>query len=190
MNEEVKLKILENILKEVSRRYDELVKLQEKRMKQSFEMAVRDPLTGLYNRYFLKDVFYREVERAKRDNTCIALIFLDIDRFKTVNDRHGHETGDKVLRNVAELLRNSFRPYDTVVRYGGDEFVILSECKGFDFEKRLKELVIDLERRFKRYKISISYGFAFTPKESKTLEGTIAIADKRMYQMKKSKYHK
>jgi len=88
-------------------------------------IAEVDPLTGIHNRRSFQRVFFREVERGKRYKQPMSLLMMDIDKFKLINDRFGHVAGDKVLKTFAEILESSVRGVDYVVRYGGDEFVVL-----------------------------------------------------------------
>jgi len=88
-------------------------------------MALTDTLTGLYNRRFLYQRFGEEISRAKRGGYALACLMLDIDFFKTVNDSHGHDFGDFVLKELAQLLKENLRGYDAIVRFGGEEFVVL-----------------------------------------------------------------
>ena len=88
-------------------------------------IAVTDPLTGLFNRRHLMRRLESELARARRHGRCLSLAIADLDGFKQVNDEQGHDAGDHVLLQVAERLRRSLREFDTVARYGGDEFVIL-----------------------------------------------------------------
>ena len=92
--------------------------------------ALHDPLTGLPNRSLLLDRLHQAVARAERTQGSLAVMFVDLDDFKAVNDRLGHDTGDQVLRTVAQRLRAAVRPADTVCRLGGDEFVVV--CEGVD----------------------------------------------------------
>ncbi len=126
----------------------------------------------------------------RRKGESIALIFLDLDNFKSVNDNYGHEEGDKVLKNVAEMLKNSFRDQDIVVRYGGDEFIVfaqLNRVQVYELHKVLKSLQNRIEDNFQKYGISISYGISIYPLEANNLEVLIYIADKKMYEQKKRK---
>lgn len=95
------------------------------------EVASRDSLTGLYNRWYVIEKIDNEISRALRNRTSIALIMLDLDHFKKINDQWGHPTGDHVLQTVGKTLRESCRVYDVPGRYGGEEFcVLLPEIKG------------------------------------------------------------
>jgi diguanylate cyclase (GGDEF)-like protein len=87
------------------------------------ELSVRDPLTGLYNRRYLQDRLLNEFQRAQRHDRPLALLMVDIDFFKSVNDTYGHQVGDEILRSVALLMVNQTRATDITARYGGEEFV-------------------------------------------------------------------
>lgn len=90
------------------------------------ELAYRDPLTGIYNRRFFDERLNQELDRLRRSSYGnIALMFLDLDRFKQLNDTHGHPAGDKVLRSVAMAIHSKLRSYDVLARYGGDEFIAI-----------------------------------------------------------------
>jgi len=90
-------------------------------------MATHDQLTGLYNRHYLLDVTYQKIARAKRHKDNLSLLMIDIDHFKLVNDTHGHQKGDLVLKEIAQLLNEISRGEDVVARFGGEEFIILLE---------------------------------------------------------------
>jgi diguanylate cyclase (GGDEF)-like protein len=89
------------------------------------QQSVRDPLTGAFNRRYFEESLRREILRANRNGRGLALVMLDIDHFKQVNDTHGHDAGDEILRNVADVLHRSVREADVVCRYGGEEFAVL-----------------------------------------------------------------
>ncbi|HEU5303615.1 MAG TPA: diguanylate cyclase [Gemmatimonadales bacterium] len=98
---------------------------QEKRAEEAQKQAAADSLTGLSTYRVLRDRLAFEIERSKRSNEGFALLFLDLDRFKQVNDQYGHEAGNEILRAVAEEIRNAVRASDVAARYGGDEFVVI-----------------------------------------------------------------
>lgn len=88
-------------------------------------LAMRDPLTGLYNRYYFEDRLDGEFERARRYQRPFSILMVDIDDFKKINDNYGHDTGDTVLRKIGEVLKTKTRRSDIQVRYGGEEFVLI-----------------------------------------------------------------
>jgi diguanylate cyclase (GGDEF)-like protein len=150
-------------------------------------LAVKDSLTGLFNRAFALFYLEKELEKLKRNankNLCVA--YIDLDNFKFVNDTYGHQTGDKVLTKVAQLIENSFRSSDLSTRIGGDEFLIIfTNCSRSDIEKRLKLLKEAIEREFKDYNLSMSYGLVEAPYEASTSEELIKLADSKMYRFKR-----
>jgi diguanylate cyclase (GGDEF)-like protein len=118
------------------------IRAAEKKME---NMALTDVLTGLYNRRFLYQRFDEEISRAKRNNNALSCLMLDIDFFKAVNDTHGHLYGDYVLKEVARLLKENLRGYDALVRFGGEEFVVLlpgAECSDAEsVAKKIREKI-------------------------------------------------
>jgi diguanylate cyclase (GGDEF)-like protein len=89
------------------------------------EQAIRDPLTGLYNRRFLDEILAKQISLSARGNSVFAVVMIDIDYFKSVNDRYGHAAGDIILRSLSDLLSHRSRAGDTVCRYGGEEFAVI-----------------------------------------------------------------
>jgi diguanylate cyclase (GGDEF)-like protein len=104
--------------------------------------ATTDHLTGLYNRRLLMPFIKREIERSKRDGTSFCLLFIDVNNFKQVNDRRGHDAGDNVLRQVAEILRIVLRKVDFICRWGGDEFVVVLPALTKEGAERIKERLL------------------------------------------------
>lgn len=156
-------------------------------------MAYHDFLTGLPNRALLMDRLEMALARAKRDHTVTALLFLDLDNFKIINDTFGHETGDALLIEVAERLKEAHREQDTVARLAGDEFVILFE--GLHHENELDVILKHLRRLFdesfhpkgQEVRISASIGTSFYPRDGRDGLSLLAVADRAMYAEKSGK---
>lgn len=155
------------------------------------EQAIRDPLTGVYNRYYLNELLAQESARSKRYDRPIAFLMIDIDRFKEINDRFGHQMGDRVLRETAKLLEEQVRDSDIVVRYGGDEFLIILP-ETIDEIDALKERIHKEVARYGDilkpldFPITLSIGSAYwNPDDSNALETILAEADRRMYKAKR-----
>ena len=169
------------------------VALERSHALQQLELqATTDALTGLYNyRTFIKRLA-EEVERAVRYGSQFTLLMLDIDHFKLVNDKFGHQAGDKVLIQIAAILKKNVRSVDFVARYGGEEFtVILVETEldnGLYTAERIRSNIQDLETFYKGNSISVtmSIGAAEFPNQSKDSEQLIAEADKALYEAKTS----
>ncbi|GAA0854098.1 bifunctional diguanylate cyclase/phosphodiesterase [Aliiglaciecola litoralis] len=154
-------------------------------------LALHDPLTKLPNRSLFNDRVYHALNKCKREqDRNIALLFLDLDKFKQVNDTYGHHIGDLLLIKVAEILQQSIRESDTLSRLGGDEFAILLE--DIDTKdsalKVANKIVKALETPFKlneiQIKTSTSIGIAFHTKSNSNAESLVICADKAMYQAK------
>jgi diguanylate cyclase (GGDEF)-like protein len=107
------------------------------------QQATQDPLTGLANRRLLSELLDRALRRASRTGTTISVAFLDLDNFKAVNDLHGHDAGDTVLRTTATRLQTAVRDADVVARYGGDEFVIIYETSDDLASNHLAQRITD-----------------------------------------------
>ena len=103
------------------------------------EMAFRDCLTGLYNHRYFQEMLDKEIERAKRYENELSLLFLDIDYFKKVNDTYGHPTGDRVLAEISRVMEQSVRNVDFVARYGGEEFAVILPETGFQAARNVAE---------------------------------------------------
>ena len=144
-----------------------------------------DPLTGVYNRKFLEEIFKFEVEKYKKFKTDFCLLFVDLNNFKLVNDTYGHEEGDKILRSVAKLLKENVRENDYVIRYGGDEFIIITEIPHENILKLVERLTDKLNINYKGIKVTASVGVACYNSDGKDLKTLIKVADERMYKVKR-----
>ena len=153
-------------------------------------MALTDPLTGAYNRRYFDEIIGRELERHRRAKQPLAIVFLDIDRFKAVNDVHGHGVGDVLLRDVSEYLRRKLRETDYVFRWGGDEFLVLMSCPAEDAMKRMQSLKREYESAplvtSLGNGVGLSLGCAEAPPGTKEIEPVIAAADEDMYLNKRA----
>jgi diguanylate cyclase (GGDEF)-like protein len=154
------------------------------------EAAVTDPLTGLYNNRWLRDAGERDLASSARDHTRFALLLIDVDHFKTVNDTAGHAAGDLVLQHVATRLRGSVRAEDAVVRYGGEEFVILLRRCGVAKASVVAEALrvamqeVALPPDCPLARLTASIGVAAYPEDGATLDLLLSAADRAMYTAK------
>ena len=153
-------------------------------------IAFHDALTGLPNRVLLQDRLTHAIERARRDNTCLLVAFIDLDRFKEVNDTLGHDVGDLLLQEVAGRIKGRLRASDTAVRMGGDEFVILME--DVDAKEQCTILADDLitgisrpmQLRGHEVQVGASIGMALYPEDGTNLTELMKHADTAMYAAK------
>jgi diguanylate cyclase (GGDEF)-like protein len=154
--------------------------------------SLHDSLTGLPNRVLLLERLERAMLRYSRSHKMIAVLFVDLDRFKTVNDRHGHHTGDNLLVAVARRLVGVLRPLDTLARMSGDEFVVL--CEDLEHESRAEivaqRIVNALTTPFVlsglEVEMSASVGVAFAGRGQHLPEQLLRDADSAMYQVKRN----
>ena len=160
------------------------------------QLAYHDSLTRLPNRRLLKDRLGQAVLRARRLGNHGAVLFIDLNRFKELNDTHGHHVGDLLLVQVAQHLRQHLRQSDTAARLGGDEFVVLLEGLGADAAQAARhtaavaaEIRASLSGEFQfgdiRYRGSASVGFTLFPGTSDDPEQIIKEADRAMYEAKR-----
>jgi len=155
------------------------------------ELATTDPLTGLYNRRYLWEFLRREWIRAKRRDNTLAVIMIDIDHFKRINDAHGHEAGDFVLTAVAGLLRNRIRSSDIVCRYGGEEFaLVLPEASLESVRLRAEDIRVAIKGLDLTYqdvplgRITASLGIALFPEHVGDPDALMQAADAALYEAK------
>ncbi|MEC4723094.1 EAL domain-containing protein [Noviherbaspirillum sp. CPCC 100848] len=168
-----------------------LIGLLEKEKLRAMELASHDYLTGIPNRRFFTELATNELKRARRSRNLYALLFLDLDRFKSINDELGHAVGDLLLKAVAARLRDSLRDYDLVARLGGDEFsVLLSEMRSEEHVNQVAaKLANDLSQPYtldgKLVETSPSIGIALYPRDGQNYQELITHADQAMYIAKK-----
>jgi len=153
-------------------------------------MALHDSLTGVYNRHYFNERIKEEIDRSRRYNHSIGFIMLDVDRFKEINDRFGHLQGDRVLKEVAKVLEKEVRETDIVIRYGGDEFlIVLPETNGEadTVIGRIRQALArqNEEEPIIEFPVTLGVGIShWRPGREKPLEEVLAEADRRMYQDK------
>ncbi len=155
--------------------------------------SIRDGLTWLFNRHFMAIALERELHRATRRKTPLAVLMMDVDHFKAFNDTFGHEAGDVVLREVAECFRQSVRSEDVVCRYGGEEFVIIlpetDEQTAVERAGLIRDAVSKLRVQFKEEplrQISLSIGIAMYPSPARDATDLIRLADRALYEAKRA----
>lgn len=150
-----------------------------------------DYLTKLFNRKYFEELFERELLIADRYKRVFSLVIIDMDNFKTFNDEFGHQFGDKVLQRFAELLLRSFRKSDIIGRYGGDEFEILmletSKHKAFKKIQEINRKISTLSIDGTTIKIDFSFGIAEFPKDGRTRDELLKVADSELYKTKNLK---
>jgi diguanylate cyclase (GGDEF)-like protein len=178
-------------LGQIARSFDEMAEALQRRERELREQAITDPLTGLYNRRRLDELLPRELARAKRSGESVAVILVDLDHFKRINDRHGHEAGDRALTAVGDLLRIKVRGSDIACRYGGEEFVlVLHETDADAAIRRAEDLRaaingIDVGPAGDRSQhITASLGVALFPRHGEDPDNLLRAADEALYAAK------
>lgn len=173
---------------ELGARIDTLLKARE--LSWARKNSILDPLTGCYNRRYLGEVLDKEVKRSERYGHPFTLMMIDVNNFKQVNDLHSHMKGDEVLKTISEIIQKNIRDPDTLIRYGGDEFLVLLPETGEGKSKvseRLKRKVTEWSREAEdlRCELSLAIGCAdWHPGDDKTAEEVLKEADRRMYKDK------
>jgi diguanylate cyclase (GGDEF)-like protein len=151
--------------------------------------ALRDPLTGLYNRRYMEDVLERYSNLAERNGSALSAIMIDLDHFKLLNDEHGHALGDAVLREAAAAIAGAIRPSDVACRYGGEELLVLLADCGLDEAVVKAELLrarIESLSEIHGMRITASFGVATAPETSAKGADIIPAADVALYRAKQA----
>jgi diguanylate cyclase (GGDEF)-like protein len=168
--------------------YDITLKKQTEEM--LIDMATHDLLTGLPNRRNFEEHLSKAIRRAGHDHERMAVLFLDLDRFKPINDMFGHDAGDMVLVEIARRINGALRPSDLAARYGGDEFIICMETSServsaINISERILAS-ISRPIRLGEHHVSVgaSIGIAFFPDDGSTPEELLTAADSAMYRAK------
>ena len=170
-----------------------IFKKQSQKLDTTQSLLYLDDLTGVYNTRYLSMILDSEIKRCSRFKEEFCLLFLDLDEFKKVNDYHGHLTGSSILIQTAKVLKNSLRQIDSIIRYGGDEFVILllntSIDQGYITAERLRKTIEETsfysKQDNKEISLTVSIGVTYYPGISNK-EDLLKIADEAMYMSKKS----
>jgi len=154
------------------------------------EQAIRDSLTGLFNRRYLDETLPRELARASREGGVLSAVMIDIDRFKEVNDRRGHREGDRLLSLLGLLLREHTRPSDMACRYGGEEFlIVLPGASGDAARARIEDICREYALRLRTEGFAepptLSAGVAVFPKHARSDDELLRAADDALYRAKR-----
>ncbi|HZV61498.1 MAG TPA: EAL domain-containing protein [Methylophilaceae bacterium] len=169
------------------------ISVRRKAEQRAHELAIKDPLTGLYNRRSLIERLEESIKHAKRSKEQIALMFLDMDRFKSINDTLGHDVGDGLLQQIAARINASVRESDVVARLGGDEFVVLMQgmTTYADAGRVAKKIAEATSPSFQvgvhKIKTSVSIGISLFPEDGDTPQVLMRNADLAMYHAKQQR---
>jgi len=156
---------------------------------QAKQVAIIDPLTNVFNRRYLDEIIPREMNRAARGGSQLSVLLIDINNFKDINSNYGHVGGDQYLRDLANLLKKTLRGSDTVIRLGGDEFLVILPETG-DAQARRASERLKWEAQWwnqatqASYRLSFSVGMA-TYQNGMDMEELMSLADKDMYKNKR-----
>lgn len=153
--------------------------------------SIRDALTGLFNRRYLEEALQKEIARARRHQSSVAIVMMDVDHFKSFNDTYGHDAGDFVLKSLGQLLRDKVRASDTACRYGGEEITLvfpetpLHEALGL--AEQIRQAIANLTLTYgnqQLHSITASFGVAAFPEHGTIGQALIQTADKALYRAK------
>ncbi|MFZ2490422.1 MAG: diguanylate cyclase [Thermoanaerobaculia bacterium] len=170
-----------------------MLEASEQREREFEQLAICDPLTGLYNRRFMEEYLRIHMAMARRQNAPVSFITIDVDEFKAINDRFGHEAGDQVLADLGELLRSCTRASDLAVRFGGEEFLVVmmdtSEEGAMTFAQRFQSALrgrsYPVEGVPADVRLTVSIGIAVYPDHAESVRRLLKVADESMYESKR-----
>jgi two-component system cell cycle response regulator len=147
-----------------------------------------DPVTGVLNRSSIMGMLARELARADREGNSISVMLVDVDGFKKINEEHGHEAGDAVLKMIGARLRTAIRPYDQIGRYGADDFLVIAPgCKGRESERLARRLRDTIRAAFAPSVVQVTVSIGVTVATGREQAATVvAIADSAMFRAKQS----
>lgn len=155
--------------------------------------SIRDPLTGLYNRRYLEDFLFKQIHQSERTKEPLALLMLDLDHFKKINDTYGHDAGDLALKNLGRILQTDIQANDLAARYGGEEFIVIFYNTNLELAKtraeKIREAVSLLQIKYGAEQVgplTISIGIAQYPLDGTTSQQIIDAADEALYLAKNS----
>lgn len=162
--------------------------------KKYHKQALTDGVTRIYNRSYLEHSLQYEIEKAKERRTLLSIIMIDIDNFKAINDKFGHKSGDLVLEQVADLIKNNIRDIDFVARYGGEEFIVALPEIGLDTSLEIAERIRNAIEQSafigtnpaSEITLTVSCGLAVYPATAKNLDELMQKADEFMYEAKRA----
>ena len=177
-----------NMIIELDRRTNKLVLEETKRIYQE-RLANTDPLTGAYNRRYLNEFSFEYLKIVKRENKDLSLLLLDLDDFKIINDTFGHEIGDIVIKELVKIAKLSIRESDLVVRFGGDEFIILLPNTNISNARLVANKIfdnIDEYNKTKEFSFSISIGTSYYQAGDNSIDDLISRADESLYEAKRA----
>ncbi len=160
--------------------------------KQLDKLARIDELTGISNRRFFYEQAESVIQRSNRLEEPVSLMFIDIDYFKNINDTHGHDTGDKTLQLVADILKSQIRTYDIIGRYGGEEFLLLLPNTALENSEKIAERLRSVVEKSaiiigdKKINVTVSVGLTNKTGNNITLESLVTMADNGVYMAKEA----